>query len=155
MVKTILMMMMVALLNAACSVQKAQTTNLVAKQGIIGYVLQISGNRMPSKGVRPIVPKGIMATICVYEKTNTDQIERSGSAPLYSAIHTKQIATVTTDSTGKFTVLLPVGTYSVFIKKPNGYYANRFDEKNNINVVIVDKKKLTEVTIMDMEGATF
>ena len=148
-------MMIVATLNAACYQQRTQTTNSVPKQGIVGYVLQISGNRMPTKGVRPVLPKGIQATVCVFQKTNTDQIERLGSAPLYSAIHTQQIATVQTDSMGKFTVLLPVGTYSVFIKKPNGYYANRFDENNNINLVMVDKKKLTEVTIMDMEGATF
>ena len=155
MAKITTIMMIVATLNAACFQHKAQKTNLVPKQGIIGYVLKISGNRMPTVGVRPSVPKGIMATVCVFQKTNISQTERLGSTPNYSAIHTQLIATAQTDSAGKFMVFLPIGTYSVFIKKQNGYYANRFDENNNINVVVVDKNKLTEATLIDTEGATF
>ena len=147
--------MIISIVNTACHPQKVQMAVMLPEQGIVGTVLQLIGNRMPAKTVRPSKPKAISATVYIYEKTNASQTTRLGSGATYTAIHTHQIASIVTDSLGKFRVLLPVGSYSLFIQKQNGYYANSFDANNNINVVVVEKDKLTEVTIMDSEGATF
>lgn len=155
MAKMIVIIMIVFLLNAACHPHKAQMAVILPKQGIVGTVLQLSGNRMPAKNARPNKPKAISTTVYVYEKTNVSQTERLGSGATYTAIYTHQVASVATDSLGTFMFLLPVGSYSLFIKKQNGYYANSFDVHNNINVVVVEKDKLTAVTITDSEGATF
>ena len=155
MIKIIAIMIILTIVNAACHPHKAQTAIILPKQGIVGTVLQLTGNRMPAKNAKPILPRGISAEVYVYQKTNITQTERFGGGATYSAIHTRQITSITTDSAGKFMVLLPVGSYSLFIKKQNRYYANSFDANNNINVVVVDRDKLTNVTLMDTEGATF
>ena len=155
MAKMITIMMILSIVNAACHPHKVQIAVTLPKQGIVGTVLQLTGNRMPAKNAKPSKPKAISTTVYVYEKTNISQTTRLGSGATYTAIHTHQVASVITDSLGKFMFLLPVGSYSLFIQKQNGYYANSFDANNNINVVVVEKDKLTAVTITDSEGATF
>jgi hypothetical protein len=50
-----------------------------------------------------------------------------------------------TDDKGNFSILLPPGTYSVFTKKGDLFYATRRDEKNNIAPVKVLPRKMTRV----------
>jgi hypothetical protein len=68
-------------------------------------------------------------------------------APFYTAINTKLIKQVNSDTKGEFKVKLPPGQYSLFIKKDDRFYANLFDEKNNIAPVTVAKGKFTEVEV--------
>lgn len=110
---------------------------------------------MPMKGGPPVVPKGISTTVLIYEPTNITQVRRMGTAATYTAIATKQVASVETDSTGKFTIALPAGSYSVFIKQGNQFYANLFDTNNNIALFTVEEGKLTTVNLSVSFGASF
>ncbi len=110
---------------------------------------------MPMKGADPIVPKGIVATVLIYEPTNVNQVRRMGTSATYTAIVTKQVASVDTDSTGKFTIALPAGSYSVFVKQGSLFYANLFDTNNNIALFTVEEGKLTTVNLSVSSGASF
>jgi len=100
------------------------------------------------KGASPSVPKGILTTVLIYEPTNIRQVSRSGSSPLYTAISTKLVASVDTDSTGAFAISLPPGAYSVFIKQGKQFYANLFDTNNNIALFTVEEGKITEARLI-------
>ena len=115
------------------------------KQGIEGVARRITGNHMPSPKYRPVTPAGTRATICVFGLTNENQVTNSGTAGLYSAVHTRLVQQADTDDSGHFQILLPPGTYSVFTKKGRLFYATRRDEKNNIAPVEVLPGKMTRV----------
>ena len=123
--------------------------------GVEGTVLKVSGNQMPSPDRPPSKPAGLRATVCIYELTNMSQVVREGQSPSYTAINTKLIKTVESNSKGKFRVRLPPGKYSLFIKTDKGYYSNGFDGQNNINPVEVIKKKLSKIELRFDQGATY
>lgn len=124
------------------------------QSGIEGRIYLISGNHMPS----PRLPRdtssgtqaspkgtGIKGTICVFTLTSDSQVTRQGTSPWCEAVHTRLIRQVDTDDQGNFSVLLPPGTYSVFTKRGNLFYASRRDDRNNIAPVEVLPGKMTRV----------
>ena len=125
------------------------------KQGISGLVYRISGNQMPSPNRLAAKPNGIKTTLFIYEVTNIKEVIRKESSSFYYSINKKLIATVHSDSTGHFYIQLPVGVYSVFTKVNQLFYANTFDEKNNIAPVKVEKGKISVITIKMDAGAVY
>jgi hypothetical protein len=115
------------------------------QQGIEGTARHISGNQMPSPRLRPGVPPGIRTTICVFRLTNQTQVAGAGRAGLYRSVQTLLVQQADTDDSGRFRILLPPGTYSVFTKKGSLFYATRRDEKNNIAPVEVLPGRMTRV----------
>jgi hypothetical protein len=120
--------------------------------GIEGKVYLLYGNRMPSPPRRPgdtlrrsAEGPGIRGTVCVFELTNDSQVIRQGTSPYCQAVHTRLIRQIDTDAKGNFNIPLPPGTYSVFTKKGNLFYATRRDEQNNIAPVKVLPGKVTRV----------
>lgn len=139
---------------AACSSVKSTRSSVIV-QGITGTVTEFTGNAMPHKDAPRAAGKGIYSEIYVYEKTNISQVIRQGDAPLYTSVSTKQVASVKTDSSGHFIVALPVGSYSVFVKRGSLFYANRFDAANNIAPVQVEEGKLTRADVSVTLNASF
>jgi hypothetical protein len=144
----------IGMLLYACSSVKKANLSLVT-QGITGSVTLISGNQMPMKGRVPDLPKGIKATILIYEPTQLSQVQRVGTSPLYTAITTKRVALVETDSSGNFTISLPAGKYSVFILQGAVFYANLFDTENNIALFTVEANKLTNIRLSVNSAASY
>jgi len=100
------------------------------------------------KGVEPKKPKGLSTTVYVYKLTNLKQVRRVGVTAFYTAILTQAVATTHSDSTGAFTLRLAPGRYSLFVKLGGRYYANDFDDHNNIAPVSVQKDRLSTVSII-------
>ncbi|HEX6333265.1 MAG TPA: hypothetical protein VFZ78_03500 [Flavisolibacter sp.] len=123
-------------------------TNPSPEQGITGFIREVKGNRMPSPGAVLPEPKGIKTTLYIFEETNLSQVDRKENEPLYRNIRARLVKTVESDESGRFTVSLPPGRYSLFTKVNEMYFANRFDEKNNIHPVVVEKDKLTEADFL-------
>lgn len=130
----------------ACNAQKKSRETPVL-EGITGVVTKISGNQMPRIGQAPSAPKPFPTTVFFYEPTNLLQVNQLENAPLYSVIYTKLVATTETDSIGRFTAKLPIGSYSVFVQVTNQFFANSFDIRNNISLVRVEEGKLAEMKI--------
>ena len=123
-------------------------------QGVKGVISQISGNQMPRIGAPPSVPQPYPTTLFFYEPTDISRIHQWTPGPLYTNIYTKLIMTANTDSTGAYIAKLPEGTYSVFVQAGQQFYANLLDIRNNINLVRVEKGKLTELNIVVNYTAT-
>lgn len=124
-------------------------------QGISGTVLEKKGNQMPMKGGPSSSGKPFITTVFIYEPTNLSQVQRTGTSPVYTAIRTKLVASVKTDSTGSFHIQLPVGAYSLFIQQGNQYYANLFDTDNHIALFKVAEGKITEANLVISSGAFY
>lgn len=116
-----------------------------SSQGIEGYIYRISGNHMPSPGVKPDKPKGTKTTLYIYPLTNLSQVSRQGNTSFYTSIQTKLVKKIKSDSSGYFKVNLPVGKYSLFVKVDSLYYSNLFDGENNIFPVNVFSNKMTKI----------
>lgn len=125
------------------------------EQGLSGYIKEVVGNQMPSPDIQPQEPKGVQTTLYIYELTNINQVVRIGNAPFYSAIHTKMIKSVVSDSLGYFITPLPTGTYSLFTKVDGKFYANSFDSQNNIVPATVEENKVTKVNFVISAKATY
>lgn len=132
-------------INFGCSGPKNATT---VKQGIKGIVAEAVGNQMPSPDREPSGPQPIATTIYVYELTNLSQVQRDGSEPSYTVIRTREVAKVQSEKNGQFALVLPPGQYSLFTKVDGKFYANSFDEKNNIQPITVEANQVTEVKIV-------
>jgi hypothetical protein len=138
----------------ACSSSKKNNSSMIT-QGITGYITEATGNQMPMKDAPLPVGRGILTTVLVYEPTNISQVRRIGTSPLYTAISTKLVASAETDSTGAFRVELPAGSYSLFIKQGNRFYANLFDVNNNIALFTVEEGKLTKADLKISSKASY
>lgn len=127
----------------------------VATQGIEGYIYKVVGNMMPGPGVNRPAPKGTKATLYIFELTNTSQVTRQEQSAFYSSIKTKLVKKVISNSKGRFSVQLPPGRYSLFVKKDSLYYASIYDDKNNIFPVEVLPRKMTRVEFRMDYGAVY
>jgi hypothetical protein len=114
-------------------------------QGIEGTVIRVGGNHMPDPHHPAGPPAGVRSTVYIFELTNIGQVIRQGSSPYYSSIGTRFVQQAETDEKGHFRAGLPPGTYSLFTKKGDLYYASRMDDKNNIAPVEVIPGKMTPV----------
>ena len=110
-------------------------TVLSQKQGLHGQVFWVSGNQMPGPESILSPNQGAVREVLVYELTSFKDVTQVG--PFFRDIKTKMVASIQSKPDGTFKLKLPPGAYSVFTKEKNGLYANLFDEKSNINPVVV------------------
>ncbi|MFO7256568.1 MAG: carboxypeptidase-like regulatory domain-containing protein [Bacteroidota bacterium] len=122
------------------------------RQGIRGQVFWLSGNQMPGPG-RAVTPGlGIKREIHIYEVATRNQADQQ--EVFFSNIKTRHVATVVSDADGRFKVKLPPGRYSLFVKEPQGLFANLFSTSDEINPIVVEPRKFTWVSItVDYEAA--
>ncbi len=128
---------------------------MATSQGINGIVTELKGNQMPMKGATKRTGKPLLCSVVIYETTSIDQTEKTNEKSFFTKILTKQMGSVETDSTGKFTIDLPVGKYSLFIKIGNRYYANLFDQFNNIALFEVLPNSYTEAKLTVNNAASY
>jgi hypothetical protein len=152
--KNLFIFFLLPFLSINCISVKSQIKNKI-QQGIDGYVYLQSGNRMPSPEISLHPQTGISTTIFVYEITNQKDAVRINNSPFYSQINKKIIATVQSDTTGFFSLQLPVGNYSLFLKVNNQFYANLFDVNNNIQPVQVEQNKISHCIIYQNASAVY
>lgn len=135
------------LLFLACKPPQKKAKKAIT-QGVKGNVVALKGNQMPRIGAPASEPMPYPTTLFFYEPTNVSRTQQWNPGPIFTNIYTKLILTTNTDSTGAFTVQLPVGSYSVFVQVGQYFYANSFDMQNNINVITIEKGKLAELNIV-------
>jgi len=131
--------------------------NSQPKQGICGKVLWKAGNLMPSPESKRVVSNGtaVVREVYIYELTNDKQVVPVEEAGFYQKINTRLVQKLKSNSKGKFSVRLPVGYYSVFVKEEKGFYANRFDDAMNINPVQISKGKWEKTELIIDYAATY
>jgi hypothetical protein len=118
---------------------------LSQKQGISGRVLWIEGNQMPGPDRKKTAPKPIERELQIYEPVKLSETKRVNG--FYTEIAANPVVTVKSSTNGTFHVALPPGKYSVFVKEPDGLFANLLDGDGYINVIEVKTHKFTEIII--------
>jgi len=138
----------------ACKTPKASSTSEAAAsqssnitQGIVGEVTEISGNQMPMVGAPAPAPKAFKTTVYIYDSTHISKVKQIGTSPLFLTVNTRLVQKLDTNEAGQFSVALEAGTYSVFVLKGGAFFANQFDEKNNIGLCRVEVGKQTRLQI--------
>jgi hypothetical protein len=116
-------------------------------QGIVGEVSELIGNQMPMVGAPAPTPRPLKATVYIYDSTHISKAQQIGTSPLFSMVNTRLVQKLDTNEAGRFSAAVPAGTYSVFVLKGGAFFANQFDEKNNIGLCRVEVGKQTRVQI--------
>lgn len=158
-VLTTLFLIVFLFFMASCRHSKQTIGNQYKRltQGIEGTVVEKSGNHMPSPTFKSTSAseKGIATMVYVVAKCGINDVWPNNASGFYSKINALIIDSALSDNNGRFSVKLPVGAYSLFVKWNGGYYANRFDEQNNINVYQVTSQYFTKAEIVVSGNATF
>jgi hypothetical protein len=121
-------------------------------QGVAGQVFWVSGNHMPSPNSKPPSPKPIRREIFIYELTNRNQVK--GQPPIYEAINTKFVKKVISNELGIFATYLRIGSYSMFTKENQGFFAGNF-ENESISPITVFQDSVTKTVIHINHTATY
>ena len=108
---------------------------------------------MPSPDLPPSKPKGMKATLAIFELTNTSQVKISDK--FYETPITKLVELIQTNEEGAYKVKLKPGKYSLFVKIDSLYYSNVFDDKLNIHPVEVKKGKWSVDNLMVSYNAVY
>jgi hypothetical protein len=153
--KPILFIFFIVMLSALSCSNSRQLTGQKIQQGIEGIVQIVKGDRMPSPDLPLAAPAGYATTVYIHQLTAASQLRKADKTGWYTSIPTPLVATVKTDSTGHFAVELPPGQYSIFVQYENGFYANWFNEKNQIGPAEVFENKVTKLKLLISAEATF
>jgi len=124
-------------------------------QGIVGEVSELIGNQMPMVGAPAPTPRPLKATVYIYDSTHISKVKQIGTSPLFSMVITRLVQKLDTNEAGQFSAALPAGTYSVFVLKGEAFFANQFDEKNNIGICRVEVGKQTRLQITVNTDASY
>ncbi len=146
---------LIMMLGISACVSRPQGTASVSPhgdsllQGIQGQVLWLEGNQMPSivedtAAVRESAGKPVSRTVYIYALTHRDQTTMEQG--FYMDIDSPLITKVSTSEDGFFQVFLPPGRYSLFVKEPQGLYANLYDGEGNIHPVTVMHDSVSQLT---------
>lgn len=122
----------------ACSGLKP---GLQTTQGLSGYIYLLQGNQMPSPGRAISKGRGVSREIFIYAPTNIRQT--TGSSPMFNHINTRLITQTKSDSTGFYSINLPAGKYSVFIKDDGKFFASESDGTGILNPVQIGPNHIT------------
>jgi len=129
----------------SCQADKAMFSKGVS-QGITGIVLWYEGDLMPGIDKEPVEGHPIQREIHIYELTRLKQGKVTEDY-FYYDLETSLVKTVLSDEEGKFIVGLEPGTYSVFVKEPQGLFANTFDQGGHINPINIQSNELVTIRI--------
>ena len=124
-------------------------------QGIVGEVTEMIGNQMPMVGAPAPAPRPLKTTVYIYDSTHISKVKQIGTSPLFSMVSTRLVQKLDTNEAGQFSIALPAGTYSVFVLKGEAFFANQFDEKNNIGICRVEVGKQTRLQITVNTDASY
>ncbi|HEY8389149.1 MAG TPA: hypothetical protein VIK74_11120 [Parasegetibacter sp.] len=124
------------------------------KQGIIGIVVEVSGNQMPSPDTKPVPPPRIETDLYIYELTGPGDVI-SPTPGFYSAINTKLVLKLRSGKDGAFAAWLNPGSYSIFTKPDSLFYANISDMHGNIAPFHVKKGEITELKVKMDHNAVY
>jgi len=122
-------------------------------EGIKGRIEIWEGDFMPPGKGKIYYEKKV---VLIFEKTNLTNCQgEEGNPTFYTKVNSRLIDSVVSDKDGYFSLSLPPGEYSLFVRERGLFYANLFDGDGFIFPVRVEKGKITEVNIRIDYKATY
>lgn len=120
-------------------------------QGIAGVVCFWQGDFQPGDSQGTIRP--LRRTVEIHAATRREHGVRATDAAFWGSVSTPLIATVESGDDGWFEVALPPGTYSMFVREPQGLYANGENDDGVILPVQVEAGAVAR-TQLDVDYAS-
>lgn len=121
-------------------------------QGVTGQITWVEGNRMPTisdsgdESNKSSKGKGVKRTIRIYPLIKFSDLSLENG--LVQNLAAKPITEIESDESGKYSLQLSPGRYSVFTVEEGGLFASIFDGEGNVQPVTV---KAGEWTLLDIE----
>lgn len=145
---------------AMCTISVSTTQPLLA-QGIQGLVIQLSGNYMPrittpteARLLSEQSENGVQTKVWIF----SGRISGNGS-PQWSvevaADHPSFVRSVESNSQGRYSVVLPVGEYTVFAQYEDMLYLNAFQGDGSFKSVTVNAEEIVNIDLVNTEAAVF
>lgn len=146
------------------SCERRNEDRITISQGVWGNICFWEGNFMPtvhsdriadriidifkSRGgtITPVV-REIFITRVITLKDMSDSDVGQPRAGFFSVIPAKIVATTSSDKKGFYQLELPPGTYSLFVKEDNAFYANNSDGEGRITAFEVLPQAVTRMPI--------
>jgi hypothetical protein len=124
--------------------------------GVTGAVVRLVGNQMPMIGQKAPTaksPEPIKTTVWVF----SGRIPSKGTrlAANEAQQNFNLVTQVKTDDNGKFEVKLPPGEYTLFAQYGKDLYLNSFSGDGSFSSVEVNEGKMTQLRLVNSEGAAF
>jgi len=101
---------------------------------------------MPGTGKSLIPGSPVKRMVYVYELTNR-KYASSERGIFYSELKTRLIKKTRSNSSGRFSTVLPVGKYSILVMEDGRLFSNILDGDGNINPVEVKEGMVSEIQI--------
>lgn len=114
---------------------------------VTGQVLRVRGNQMPSPDLPEPVFPGLSTGIYFFEPAQGSVAMRTGQEGVYSSINAKLLKETRSDASGRFSVRLKPGRYSVLLGKDSLFYTNIRDGKGFLNPIDVSPKRPAEIIL--------
>lgn len=141
----------------AVSLSASEKSNgmLQSHQGVRGFVMRLQGNQMPTVNRKKsrTEPEPLSTQVWIF----SGRIQGQGTRWSVSEArkHPNLINRVHSDVQGKFFVGLPLGEYTLFAQYGSDLYLNSFLGDGSYGSVQVSEGKITEIRLVNTEGATF
>ncbi len=124
-------------------------------QGVSGMVTRIQGNQMPMVGRNnsSTAPSSVSTQVWIF----SGRIPGKGTHWSVSEAqkHPNLVTRVQSDDQGKFFVSLPPGEYTLFAQYGDNLYLNSFLGDGSYQSVQVSEGQITEMRLVNTEGAVF
>lgn len=125
------------------------------RQGVSGVVTRLQGNQMPMVGHTNsrTPPSPVSTQVWIF----SGRIPGKGTQWSVSEAqkHPNLVRRVQSDAQGKFFVSLPPGEYTFFAQYGDNLYLNSFLGDGSYQSVQVSEGKVTEIRLVNTEGAVF
>ena len=134
------------------SKDQTPSTPAAPASGVTGKIEMWEGNFMPmidkDRREQQIKPGANM-------KVRIHEPAKGLLGTVVAEVPTSVVAETVSDESGRFTIPVREGTYSLFIEDKNGWYANGWNGDGVQGAVVVEPMKMTEVLIKNTTKATF
>jgi|SRR5919199_4548718 hypothetical protein len=125
------------------------------RQGVSGLVTRLQGNQMPmiDKNRARAAPSPVSTQVWIF----SGRIPGKGThwAVSEAQKHPNIVSRVQSDAQGKFFVSLPPGEYTLFAQYGDNLYLNSFLGDGSYQSLQVSEGKITEIRLINTEGAVF
>lgn len=129
-------------------------SKLAVIEGLRGQVFEIKGNAMPMKGQKASKGALLQTVVYVFEPTTLLKVEGL-NGQICTKVNSVLVDSARTDVEGKYIIGLKPGKYSLMVKYGQGFFVPYFSGTNELSIIEILPKKLSELDIIVNAKASY
>lgn len=134
--------------------QSRRYAKKLTTSSIEGQVVELLGNRMPSKDKRSFKGRPLTTKILIYQPLQIAQLANQNGA-YCSQINGVLVKFVLSDSTGHYHIDLQPGKYSIAVEYDNGFFIPYFSGTDGVAYIQLEKGKPQILNITVNQKASY